>query len=101
MVNKIVYSEHDKKIYNRGFYSGARYIVMRIISHINGKETVECFKCGDRNKYNLELHDKIRPDKTGEKGNNRNFDDWIYVENLEIYCSECHSETDGYRGRGY
>lgn len=99
----MVYTETEKKAYNTGFYSGARYIVMRIVANINGYNSVKCFDCGYRHpkNMNLELHDKVSPEKEGN--NNRNFDDWVNIENLEILCGEgannCHGKTDGWRNK--
>lgn len=88
------YNKHDMGIYNKGYYAGGRYVVKRVIAYLNGFTEPVCFKCMDNNIYRLQIHEP-----NGNPKKNRNFEDWIKVDELELLCENCHPETEGWRNR--
>ncbi len=85
------YNEHDKHIWNKGYYAGVKYIVLQIVSYLNGYSKPECFNCGEERTFMLQLA-HIEPLKQLQR---INWNTWKKVDELKILCNRCHTE-DGY-----
>lgn len=81
------YTEREKKIYDMGRYSGARRVVIGILGD-------KCLNCGNTNLYDLQVH-HIK----SINGRSRQLNMFFDLEDIEILCIKCHTETGGWRNR--
>ncbi len=84
------YKDKDKHIWNKGFYAGVKYIVLQIVSYLNNYERPECFKCGEKRTFLLQLC-HIEDLKMNQR---INWQTWRKIDELKILCDGCHKEND-------